>query len=73
MDVVMPGKYTILCFTLTGHAGLPIDTCAECYWEALKKFASENLNPFLKEISLVVEDFTMATEIGKAMEKAEKK
>ena len=49
--------------------GVPLDTCAECYWEALARFSFERSRPHLTEIYFVLDDPSIATEIHRVIKK----
>ena len=49
--------------------GVPLDICAECYWEAVALFSAERLQAHLMEISFVVDDPSIASELNSLMKK----
>ena len=49
--------------------GVPLQICAECYWEALEKFSSNNPNSYLKNIYFVVDNSTIVTTIHDVMKR----
>ena len=49
--------------------GVPLDICAECYCEALALFSAERPKAHLTEISFVMDDPSIASELHRLMKK----
>ena len=49
--------------------GVPLDICAKCYCEALALFSAERPQTQLMEISFVVDDTSIASELHRLMKK----
>ena len=49
--------------------GVPLDICAECYCEAVALFSAERPQAQLMEISFVMDDPSIASELHRLMKK----
>ena len=49
--------------------GVPLDICAECYCEAVALFSTERPKAQLMEISFVMDDPSIASELRRLMKK----